>query len=218
MEELLNLGDTFRREIDHFVLFIDDEISRFFSLDAHDRIDLGQVFHVFAAFHLLGQNIAGLVDLGGLAALTGNNKRCARLVDQDRVDLVDDGVMKFPKDQVLLVDRHVIAQIIKTEFIVGNISNVAAVGLLPLLAAHAVENNTDSKSHKLVDLTHPFRVTFGQVIVDSDYMYTSAFQSIEVGGHGCHKSFTFTGTHLRDTALMQDNAADQLNTERLHSQ
>ena len=141
VEEFLNLGDALCRQIYHLILLIDDKVSGLLSLDAHDRVDLGQILHIFAALHLLCQNIAGLIDLGGLAALSGNDKRRARLVDQDRVYLVDDGVMEFPKNKVLLIDRHVITQVVKTEFVIGDIGDIAAVSLLPLLAAHAVKNN-----------------------------------------------------------------------------
>ena len=49
-------------------------------------------------------------------------------------------------------------------------------------------------------------------------MDAPSLQGVEVGGHGGDQGLTFTGTHLRDTALVQDNAADQLDPEGLHIQ
>ena len=217
VEEFLDLGDAFSGQVDHLVLLIDDEVAGLFSFNAHDRVDLGQVLHIFAALHLLGQNIACLVDLGGLSALSGNDQRSTGFVDEDRVDLVDDRIVKFTKNQLFLIDGHVITKIVKAEFVVGDIGDVTAVLFLSLLAAHAVEDYTDSQPHKCVDLSHPLRVTLCQVIVDCDDMYASAFKCIEISRHGGDQCLTFTGTHLGDTSLVQDDRADQLYAERLHS-
>ena len=199
---VLDLGDAFRREIDDLVLFIDDEVAGLFPLDAHDGIDLGQVLHVRAALHLFGQDIARLVDLGGFSALSGDDKGRSRFVDQDGVDLVDDRVVQFAKDELLFIDRHIVAQVIEAELVVRDIRDVAAVLHLPLFAAHAVEYDADGHSHKVIDLSHPLRVTLGQVIVDCDDMDASALQSVEIGGHCGDQRLTFTCAHLGDAALV----------------
>ena len=53
----------------------------------------------------------------------------ARLVDQDRVDLVDDremmaGAATHLRDFVL----HVVAQVVEAEFVVGAVGDVAGIG------------------------------------------------------------------------------------------
>ena len=218
MEKFLNLSDAFSSQVNHFVLLIDDEIASLFSLHAHDCIDLGQIFHIFAALHLLGQNIAGFVDLGGFSALSGNDQRRTGLVDEDRVDLVDDGIMELTKNQLLFINCHVVTKVVKAQLVVGDIRDITAVLFLSLLAAHAVENNAYGQAHKCVDLSHPLCVTLSQVIVDGDYVHTSSLKGIEVCGHGGNQCLTFTGTHLRDTTLVQDDRADQLHAERFHAE
>ena len=80
-EKSLDLGYAFRGEVDELVLFVDDKIAGLFALNAHDGIDLGQIFDVGATLHLACQNVACLVDLGGFAALTGDDQRCPGFVD-----------------------------------------------------------------------------------------------------------------------------------------
>ena len=126
--------------------------------------------------------------------------------------------MKLAQDQILLVNGHVIAQIVKSELVVRHICDVAVISFLPLLAGHTVEDDADRQPHKLIDLSHPLRVTFGQIIVDCDDVDASSLKSIEVGGHGRYERLTFTGPHLRNAALVQNDAADQLHAERLHTE
>jgi hypothetical protein len=92
MEEVLDFLHTVIGQGNEFVLLVDDEVSGLLDLLAHDRGHLGHLAACLAALHLVCQNICGLVQLGGFAALSGNNQRCSCLVNQDGVDLVDDTV------------------------------------------------------------------------------------------------------------------------------
>ncbi len=69
-----------------------------------------------------------------------------------------------------------------------------------------------------MDLAHPLCVTLCQVIIDCDHMHTLSLQGIQVGRQGSHQGLTFTGTHLRDTSLVHDDAADKLYPEMFHIQ
>ena len=69
-----------------------------------------------------------------------------------------------------------------------------------------------------MNLTHPLRVTLGQIIVDCDDTYALSFKSVQICRKCTDESLTFTGSHLSDTSLMQDDATDQLNMEVFHSQ
>ena len=71
--------------------------------------------------------------LGGFAALSGNNQRCSCLVEQDRVDLVDDTVSKLSLYELLSVDHHVVTQVIETKFVVGDVGDVACILLAALI-------------------------------------------------------------------------------------
>ena len=50
MEEFLNLFDTLCSQVYNLILFIYNEITVFFLLDAHDRIHLGKLADIVAAF------------------------------------------------------------------------------------------------------------------------------------------------------------------------
>ncbi len=138
LEETLHLGHTLCSQVYHLILFIDDKITGLLAFHTHDGIHLGQLFHIFATGQLFRQNITGLIQLRGLTALPGNNQRCTRLVDQHRVHLVDDGIMQIPEYQLLLINDHIVTQIIKTKFIVRHISNIAIIGFPALIGFHIV--------------------------------------------------------------------------------
>ena len=65
-------------------------------------------------------------------------------------------------------------------------------------------------------LSHPICVTAGQIVIDRHNVHTLAFERIQIGRQRCHQRLSFTGFHLCDPSLMQDNAADHLHTEVLH--
>ena len=70
VEEFLNFGNTLLGKINDLILLIYDEVTGLFSLNAHDRIHLGEFFHVFSSCHLLCKDIACLVKLCRLIRLT----------------------------------------------------------------------------------------------------------------------------------------------------
>ena len=62
--------------------------------------------------------------------MSGNDKRCSRFINQYGIDLIDDGIMQTALYQLVLADYHIVTQVIKSQFIIGNIGNVAVVGSL----------------------------------------------------------------------------------------
>ena len=217
MEELLNLLHAFLGQVDGLFLLIDDEVAGLLLLDAHDGVDSGVLGQVIAPMQLTGQHVAHLVEFRGLAGLAGNDERGPGLIDQDRVDLVNDAVMEVPLYEVLLIDRHIVPEVVESELIIRNISNVAVVGGLPLFLRHVVQYDADLEAQKFVDFSHPLGVTLGQVVVYRDDLDPLALQGIEVGRKGGHERLSFTGLHLGNPALMEDNATDQLDPEGLHA-
>ena len=138
MEEILHLLDSGLRQVDHLVLFIDHVVPGLGDILAHDGVHLGKFPGSLPPLQLSGQNIADLVQLGGLAALTGDNEGCPGLVDENRIHLVDDGVIQVPQNHLFLIDGHIVAEVVKPQFIVGHIGDIAGIGLLPLLGGHSV--------------------------------------------------------------------------------
>ena len=97
-----------------------------------------------------------LVAVGGGSA---DNERSPRVVNQDGVDFVDDGVVVAALHELGGFARHVVAQVVKTEFVVGSEGNVGQVGLAARFGVGAVlVDAVDTQSVKLVEGSHPLRV------------------------------------------------------------
>ena len=79
-----------------------------------------------------------------------------------------------------------------------------------------MDDKTHRKAEIFIDLSHPFRVAAGKIIVDGDDVNPLARKGVEVGGKGGHKGLAFTGFHFADTSLMKHDTAGYLNREMLH--
>src|ERR1019366_92920 len=79
------------------------------------------------AHQLWHQLIDAHINIHVIFGLAGNNQRGTRLVDQDRVHFVNDGVVERALETFADLRRHVVAQIIETEFVVGSVGNVGGV-------------------------------------------------------------------------------------------
>jgi len=73
---------------------------------------------------------AGELEVPALVLLgrAGNDQWGSRLVDQDGVDLVDDREVVATLHEILEGPRHVVAQIVETELVVGAVGDVGQVG------------------------------------------------------------------------------------------
>ena len=97
-----------------------------------------------------------LIAVGGGSA---NNERSPGVVNQDGVDFVDDGVVVSALHELGGFARHVVAQVVKTEFVVGSEGNVGQVGLAARFGVGAVlVDAVDAQAVKLVEGAHPLRV------------------------------------------------------------
>ena len=168
---------------------------------------------VIGLVELRDEGVDGVVEFGAVVERTGDDQRRARLVDQDRVDFVDDGVDVAALDHVLQPVLHVVAQIVEAEFVVGAVGDVAGIGLLALVVVEAVHDDADGQAEEVVDLAHPFGVALGEVVVDGDDMDALAGQRVEIDRQRRDQRLAFAGLHLGDVAFVQDHAADQLHVE-----
>ena len=158
-----------------------------------------------------------LVGAGGLGAGTRDDERGTCLVDQDGVDLVDDGVMVAALHALLGTGDHVVAQVIETELGVGAVGDVGLVGRTLELERHVVLEQTDGHSQVLVDAAHPLGVALGQVIIDGNDVYTLAGNSVEVAGQRGDQGLAFAGLHLGDMPLVQCHGANELHVKVTHA-
>ena len=104
---------------------------------------------------------------------------------------------------ILRRHRHVVAEVVKTEFIICTKCDVAGVcpaarRRVRLMLVDAVYRLTVEH----VQGAHPLRVTFRQIVVDSHYMNASSCKRAQEHREGRHEGFSFTGCHLRNLALM----------------
>ena len=81
-----------------------------------------------------------------------------------------------------------------------------------------MDNQSHAEPHVAVNLAHPLGVALGQVVVDGDDVDALAGQGVEVGGKDGHQGLAFAGLHLGDPALVEDDAADQLDPIGPHAQ
>jgi len=62
-----------------------------------------------------------------------------------------------------------------------------------------------------VDLTHPFGVTAGEIVVGGDLVHTTLGQAVQVGRERGDEGLAFTGLHFGDPAEVQRGTTHHLN-------
>ena len=138
MEELLYLLNAFLSQVNDFIFLIYNEVAGLLDVLAHDGIHLGELAGCLTAYQLMSQHITYLVKLCGFAALAGNDQRSSCFIDQDGIHLIDDGIIQIAQNHLVLVDCHVVTQVIKAQLVIGNVGDVAVVSSLTLLRGHRV--------------------------------------------------------------------------------
>lgn len=123
-QPVLDLADAGLVDGDRALLLVDVVVAGL--LDALERLA------DFAALEALDQLGEVAVPLGGLVGRAGDDQRRTGLVDEDGVDLVDDGEVVAALDELVLGPRHVVAQVVETELVVRAVRDVAGVLLAAL--------------------------------------------------------------------------------------
>ena len=180
IEEFLNLLDTLLSKVDNLIFLIYNEVTCLDNFLSHDGCHLSHLMAGLTTLQLLCKDIAHFVKLGGLAALSGNDKRCTCLIDQDGVDLIDDTVVKVSLNKLFFVDNHVVTKVIKTKLVVGYVCDIASVCRTALFRLHVVEYNAYCQTKELMNLTHPLSISFSQVVIDCYNMNTFSLKGIQV--------------------------------------
>ena len=157
------------------------------------------------------------VHIRRLRAGTGNDQRRTRLIDENGIHLIDDGIVELALHHLVGINDHVIAQIIKTELIVRSERDIAAIRVFALREVHIMDDQSDRKAEEMIEFAHFFTVAAGQIIVDRDHMNALAGQRIEIYRQCRDQCLSFTGAHLRNPSLMQAHTADQLHIEMAHA-
>ena len=162
--------------------------------------------------------VDGVVLVDALFRRTADDQRRARFVDQDRVDLVDDGVDRIALHHRLEIELHVVAQVVETELVVGPVRDVATIGLLPLAIAVRVLDHADGQAQEFVEAAHPLGVAPRQVVVHRHDVDAASAERVQINSQRGDERLSLAGLHLRDFPVVQDHAAHELDVEVPHVQ
>ena len=133
--------------------------------------------------HLVGshgacQLVRSLVQVGGLVAASGDDKRSPRFVYKDRIDFIDDREVHFALHLILLAYAHIVTQIVKAEFVVCSVCYIAGISGAALLVVEIMYDESYGESEEAVNASDKLGVTLCEVIVDCNDMNALACQSV----------------------------------------
>ena len=166
----------------------------------------------------LGDNhVHDFIKLRPILCRTRDNQRRARLINQDRVDLIDDRKVMASLSHLVQLRTHVVTKVIEPKLIVGRVCDISGIGLLFLGLWLLWVDNTCAQTQRAINLRHPFRITFGQIIVNRHDVHTLTAEPVQIGRERCNEGFTLTCFHFSDVSLMQENTAHQLRIKRPQS-
>mmetsp|Transcript_2821 Transcript_2821/g.8426 ORF Transcript_2821/g.8426 Transcript_2821/m.8426 type:complete len:301 (+) Transcript_2821:2052-2954(+) len=180
---------------------------------------------VHRIMHVLHQNTRNLIRfyvlLRRFLRRPGDDQRRARLINQDRVHLVDDAKVETagrPQHELVWILREVIAQVIKPKLRVGHVGDVRRVRRLALLLTQTLLHKTDIQTKEPMDLPHPLTITPGQVVVHRHHVHPLARQRVEVRWKRGHQRLPLSRAHLRNLTFVKNHTTDQLHVKRTKTQ
>ena len=183
-------------------------------LGGHDRALRFVDLVVVVALEVLHDGGELDVELLRVVGAARDDQRRAGLVDEDRVDLVDDRERVAALHLVVAGDGHVVAEVVEPELVVGAVGD--AGGVRPALRLEVVDlgdDDADLEPEEAVELTHPLGVALRQVVVHRDEVHAATGERVEVRGQRGDEGLALTGLHLRDPAEVQCGAAHDLHVE-----
>ena len=141
-----------------------------------------------------------------------NNQRRSCIVNQNAIRLIDHRIVMLSLNLLLRRMCHIVAQIIKTKFIVRSVGDVGQISQSTLIAVGSVVLKAiHAKSQEVEQGGIPFAITTCQVIVYGNHVNTTFSKGVEVGRKRTYQRFSFSRCHLRDFSAMQCNTTNQLN-------
>ena len=168
---------------------------------------------LLAAEELLDLGLEVLVLVVRELGRAGDDERRAGLVDEDGVDLVDDGIVMTALDAHVAARDHVVAQVVKAKLRVGTVREVRKVRGLLHGRLHAVLQQADVQPHAAIDLAHPLAISASKVVIDGNDMHALAGQGVQVTGERRDQRLAFASLHLGDHAAVQRDTADELHVK-----
>ncbi len=111
--------------------------------------------------------------------------------------------------------RHVVAQVVEPELVVGAVGDVGCVGDAALGRRHTREDHAGLEAEGAVNAAHPLGVTLGEVVVDRHHVDAVTRDRVQVCRKNTGQGLALTGLHLGDVAEVQGRAAHDLHVEVL---
>ena len=195
---LLDVVHALLGELDVLVLLVDTE--------------------VLVLYELLRNLVRLRVLLGSVFGGAANNKRRTGFVDQDGVHFVNNTEVELALHQLPGAHRHVVAEVVEAELVVGTVSHVAVVADAAFFGVQAVHDKAHREAQELVDHAHLLRVTAGEVVVHRHHVHAMTAKAVQVNGQCGGKGLTFTGSHFGDGAFVEHEATNHLHVERHHAE
>ena len=208
VQRALQFGDAVLGERRRLVLFVEREVAL--------RRERGRELGV-------AQIVAG-----GGTRRPADDERRPRFVYEDVVHFVHDAVGALALNAVVAAGRHVVAQVIEAELVVCAVGDVGGVGFLARGGAHMLEaalavlvkgvvderapvlERAHAHAERVVHRAHPVGVAPREVVVDGHDVNAAPRQRVEIGGQRGDERLALARLHLRYLALMQNDAADEL--------
>ncbi len=176
-------------------------------------VDLVVFFAVFAPLQPASERREVGVPLQIQLDRATDDERRTRFVDEDRVDLVDDGEEMPALHEFFGAPSHVVAQVVETELVVGAVGDISGVRGPALIGGHLRHDDADVEAEKAVHPAHPLGVAAGQVIVHRDDVHALAREGVEIDRKRRDQRLSFTGLHFGDVAQVQRGATHDLDVE-----
>ena len=169
-EVFFRLSGSFRCKYGRFILFFNYIVVLFIIIVIDRGICLAYNSRMQGAYEIIGT--AKAIDV--FFTLAGDNERSPRLIDQNRIDLIDNREIMPSLYDIFPALCHVVTKVIKAQFVIGAISDAALIGFLLFFSAHAGQGKPGCQTEKGIDLPHLLHITPCQVIIDRDDVYALA--------------------------------------------
>ena len=140
----------------------------------------------------------------------GNNQRGTRLINQNGVDLIDNGEVVATLNLLLHGPGHVVAQVVEAKLVVRTVGDVRGILLAALVRLHRGENHAAFHTQETEHAAHEVRLVLGQVVVHGHDVHALAAQSVQVCGQGRDEGLALTGLHFGNVTQVQCCAAHNL--------
>ena len=173
-----------------------------------------------------------------IASRGGNNQWSPGFINKNRVDLIDDGEIKFALAEEVNFVHHVVTEIIEAKFVIGTISHISLISLFSgtrfqvlhafvsmffinifwiIKEAGVSNNHTYTHTEEVINWSIPTGVTLSKIIVHGDDVDAAASQGIQERWQKRYQGFTFASFHFGDVAFVENDTTNHLNVIVAHA-